>query len=149
MDAPDWVLALPGVNALLNGMATLLLLAGYAAIKAGRRAAHKRIMLAAFAVSVAFLVCYLVYHFGLRYHTGSSSKPFPEDHAGRPLYLTILVTHVVLAAAVPILAILTIVRGFRQDWERHRRIARVTFPIWVYVSLTGVIIYWMLYHWAA
>lgn len=148
-NAPDWVLALPSVNAVLNGTATLLLLAGFAAIKTGRRDAHKRIMLTAFGVSVAFLACYLTYHFGLKYYTGSSSKPFPENHAGRPVYLVILVTHVVLAATVPVLAILTIVRAFRQDWERHRRIAKITFPIWVYVSVTGVIIYWMLYHWAA
>lgn len=148
MDAPDWVLALPSVNALLNGAATILLVAGLAAIKTGRRGAHKRIMLTAFCVSVAFLACYLTYHFGLRHYTGSSSKPFPADHAGRPAYLTILVTHVVLAAAVPVLAIVTIVRGLRQDWERHRRIAKITFPIWLYVSVTGVIIYWMLYHWA-
>ena len=148
-DEPEWVLRLPTVNAALNGAATVLLLAGFALIKAGRREAHKCVMLSAFAVSIAFLACYLTYHFALQHYTGSGSKPFPADHPGRPAYLAILLTHVVLAAAVPVLAIITIVRAYRQDWPRHRRIAKITFPIWVYVSVTGVIIYWMLYHWAA
>jgi len=148
-DEPAWIRMLPTVNAVLNGTATVLLLAGFALIKQGRREAHKRVMLTAFAVSIAFLACYLAYHFGLRHYTGSSSKPFPADHPGRPVYLVILVTHVVLAAAVPVLAVVTIVRGLRRDWPRHRKIAKITFPIWVYVSVTGVIIYWMLYHWAA
>lgn len=145
----DWILRLPAVNAVLNGAATVLLLTGFVLIKSGRRDAHKRVMLSAFAVSIAFLACYLTYHFGLRHYTGSSSKPFPAEHPGRPVYLAILLTHVVLAAAVPVLAIVTIVRAYRQDWARHRRIAKITFPIWLYVSVTGVIIYWMLYHWAA
>ena len=148
-DEPGWILLLPTVNAVLNGASTVLLTTGFVLIKRGRRTAHKRVMLTAFAVSIAFLACYLTYHFGLRYYTGSSSKPFPEDHPGRPVYLVILVTHVVLAATVPVLAIITIVRGLRQDWARHRRIAKITFPIWLYVSVTGVIIYGMLYHWAA
>ncbi len=149
MDEPAWVSVLPGVNAILNSAATVLLLVGYRLIKQGRRDAHQRTMLTAFAVSITFLACYLTYHFALRYYTGSSSRPFPADHPGRPLYLGILLTHVVLAAAVPVLAIITIVRGLRQQWDKHRRIARVTFPIWLYVSVTGVIIYGMLYHWAA
>lgn len=146
---PDWILALPAVNAGLNSAATVLLLLGFVLIKNGKRDAHKWVMLTAFVVSIAFLACYLTYHFGLRHYTGSSSRPFPADHPGRPLYLTILVTHIVLAAAVPPLALVTIYRGLRERWEQHRRIARITFPIWLYVSVTGVIIYWMLYHWAA
>ena len=145
-EAPDWILALPAVNAGLNSAATLLLLGGYGLIKAGRRDGHKNVMLTAFAVSVAFLVCYLTYHFGLRYYTGSSSRPFPADHPARPLYLGILITHVILAMAVPPLAIVTIYRGLKQRWEAHRKIAKITFPIWLYVSVTGVIIYVMLYH---
>jgi protein SCO1/2/putative membrane protein len=125
----------------------VLLLTGFVLIRNGRVKAHMRVMLSAFGVSVVFLACYLTYHFGLQYYTGSSSRPFPSDHPARPAYLGILLTHVVLAAAVPVLAIITIVRAFRQDWVRHKRIARITFPIWVYVSVTGVIIYWMLYHW--
>jgi uncharacterized membrane protein YozB (DUF420 family) len=148
MGEPDWIRQLPAVNAALNGAATVLLLTGFVLIKSGRRDAHKRIMLTAFAVSIAFLACYLTYHFGLQHYTGSGSKPFPSDHPGRPLYLGILLTHVVLAATVPVLAIITIVRAYRQDWVRHRRIAKITFPIWLYVSVTGVIIYCMLYHWA-
>jgi protein SCO1/2/putative membrane protein len=147
MGEPEWILWLPAVNAVLNGAATLLLLTGFVLIRNGCVTAHKRVMLSAFGVSIVFLACYLTYHFGLQHYTGSSSKPFPADHPGRPVYLGILLTHVVLAAAVPVLAIVTIVRALRQDWVRHRRIARITFPVWLYVSVTGVIIYWMLYHW--
>ena len=148
-DLPAWITTLPAVNAVLNGAATLLLLGGFALIKACHRTAHQWVMLTAFAVSIAFLGCYLAYHFGLQFYTGSGSKPFPTGHPGRPLYLGILLTHVVLAAAVPPLAVLTIYRGWKSQWDKHRRIARLTFPIWLYVSVTGVIIYVMLYHWAA
>ena len=147
-DEPAWVGALPAVNATLNSAATLLLAAGYLAIRGGRREAHKRLMLSAFATSVAFLGCYLVYHFALHHFTGSGSKSFPPEHAGRTLYLSVLLTHVVLAAVVPFLAAITIYRAWKQDWARHRRIAKITFPIWLYVSITGVMIYVMLYHWA-
>ena len=154
MESPQWVEALPSVNASLNGLATVLLVAGYALIRRGQRVAHKRVMLAAFATSVLFLGCYLVYH----YFVGS--KSFPGSGTLRTVYLTILATHVVLAAAVPFLAAVTIYRGLKADrqddpavagplWERHRRIAKWTLPIWLYVSVTGVIIYWMLYHLAA
>lgn len=145
---PAWVAALPAVNATLNGLATLLLAAGYVAIRKDRRETHIRLMLSAFAASVAFLACYLIYHFALLHYTGSGSKKFPEDHAGRPVYLAILATHVILAATVPFLTSITIYRGWKQDWPRHKRIAKFTFPIWLYVSITGVIIYAMLYLWA-
>lgn len=145
----EWISWLPAVNAGLNVAATVLLLAGFVLIKKGHREAHQRVMLTAFAVSMVFLASYLVYHFGLYYSTGGSSKPFPADHPGRRLYLGILITHVVLAAAVPVLAVITIRRAWMGNWDKHRRIARVTFPIWLYVSATGVIIYVMLYHWAA
>ncbi len=145
--APDWVQMLPGINAGLNGLSTVLLVAGFLQIQAGRRAWHKRLMLTAFGVSILFLLCYLTYHFGLHYYTGSSSRKFAGTSGIRAAYLTILVTHIVLAAAVPVLASITILRGLREDWDAHRRIARITFPIWLYVSVTGVIIYFMLYHW--
>lgn len=146
-DAPAWVRSLPAVNAGLNGLATVLLVTGYAFIRNGRTESHKRTMLSAFCVSVLFLACYLTYHFALQAYTGKSSRPFEGEGLIRPVYFAILITHVLLAAAVPVLATITIYRAFRGDWDRHRRIARVTFPIWLYVSVTGVIIYAMLYHW--
>lgn len=145
--APSWVLELPAVNAMLNGLATLLLVGGYVLIKRGRRDAHAWTMLAAFGTSVAFLVCYLTYHFALGHYTGSSSRPFAGTGPVRPVYFTILISHILLAAVVPFLALVTIYRGLRRQWARHRSLARVTFPIWLYVSVTGVIIYLMLYHW--
>ena len=147
MDVPAWVAALPAVNAGLNGLSTLLLVAGFALIRNGKRTAHQRTMLTAFGVSVVFLVCYLVYHAALTHYTGSGSRKFQGAGLIRPIYFGILITHIVLAAAVPILAAITIYRGLKSQWERHRKIAKVTFPIWLYVSVTGVIIYVMLYHW--
>lgn len=139
---PEWVLSLPSINASLNGTATVLLLLGLVLIKANKRKAHERTMYTAFAVSIAFLGCYLVYHYYVR------SKPFTGTGPIRAVYFTILVSHIILAAAVPVLALVTIYRGLKQQWEKHRRIAKVTFPIWLYVSVTGVIIYFMLYHWS-
>ncbi len=146
---PTWVTTLPAINAALNSLATILLVVGYLQVKKGRKDAHRRLMLAAFATSVAFLVCYLVYHLALRHYTGDSSKPFPGTGLIRPVYFSILITHIILAAAVPVLTSITIYRGLKQQWESHRRIAKVTFPIWLYVSVTGVIIYFMVYHWPA
>jgi protein SCO1/2/putative membrane protein len=147
--APDWVFRLPTVNAGLNGLATILLLAGFRFVKSGRIEAHKTAMLSAFVTSILFLACYLLYHFALHHYTGESSRRFPGTGASRAVYLTILVTHVILAASVPVLAGITIYRGLTAQWDRHKQIARITFPIWLYVSVTGVIIYWMLYHWPA
>ena len=147
MEAPNWVTTLPAVNAALNGLAFVLLLAGYWQIRRGNLPAHTRLMLSSFAVSIVFLKCYLVYHFALKHYTGSSSQPFLGTGWVRPIYYTILISHVLLAFSVPFLTVITIVRGLAADWERHRRIAKVTFPIWVYVSFTGVIIYFMVYHW--
>jgi len=135
------------VNASLNGMATVLLLAGYAFIKSGRRQAHEMAMLSAFVTSALFLVFYLVYHFALEHYTGSASHRFTGEGAIRLVYLTILGSHVLLAFAVAVLAPTTIYRALTGQWERHKRLARITFPIWLYVSVTGVIIYLMLYHW--
>ena len=130
---------LPAVNAVLNGTATVLLVLGYVLIKSGREVAHKWTMLAAFAVSCVFLACYLVYHYIV------GSVRFQGPAAVRPLYYLILVSHILLAMTVPVLAALTIYRGLRDQREKHRRIARWTFPIWMYVSITGVVIYLLLY----
>jgi protein SCO1/2/putative membrane protein len=100
-------------------------------------------MLFAFAVSVAFLASYLTYHGGLKHYTGVGHKPYSGDPSLQGVYRGLLVTHIILAAAVPVLAIITIRRGLKQQWESHRKIAKITFPIWLYVSVTGVVIYFM------
>lgn len=130
---------LPAVNAALNATATVLLVTGWRFIRRREIMAHRACMIAAFLVSVAFLLSYVVYH----YHHGSTR--FPGTGGVRGVYLTILFTHVVLAAAVPVLAVVTLWRALTAQYERHYRIARITFPVWLYVSVTGVIIYVMLY----
>lgn len=139
LGAAGWVSQLPAVNALLNLTATILLVAGYALIKQRRETAHKSAMLAAFAVSVVFLVCYLIYH------QAAGHVPFTGPPTVRAIYLTILFSHIALAVLVPFLALATIYYGLKDDRPRHLRIARWTFPIWLYVSVTGVIVYVMLY----
>lgn len=146
-ELPGWAASLPSLNASLNGLATVLLVLGFVLVKRGRKTAHRNVMLAAFGTSIVFLGCYLVYHFALHHYTGTHGKAFPGTGAVRVAYLAILISHVILAAIVPVLAIMTILRGLRGDWERHRRLAKITFPIWLYVSITGVVIYLMLYHW--
>jgi len=131
---------LPSVNAVLNATAAVLLVWGYTLIRRRRIAQHRRVMQTAFAVSCLFLVCYLVYH----YQVGSVR--FPKTGAIKTLYLAILGTHTLLAAAVPVLAIITLRRGLSARYDKHRRIARWTLPIWLYVSVTGVVVYLMLYH---
>jgi len=130
---------LPTLNASLNATAALLLVAGYRMIRKGRREAHRRLMLAAFTVSALFLVSYLVYHFEV------GSVRFTRTGPVRTLYFAILMSHTVLAAAVPLLAVVTLRRALRGRFEAHRRIARWTLPVWLYVSATGVAVYWMLY----
>ena len=145
---PTWVTMLPAVNAGLNGLAGIMLLVGYTFIKQKKRSAHAWTMIAAFGTSIVFLGCYLTYHFALHALTGEAGKKF--GHSGTLIgstYRWILLTHVILAAVVPILASITLYRAWRQNWAKHRQIAKVTFPIWVYVSVTGVIFYVMLYHW--
>ena len=134
------VTTLPAINASLNGLATVLLLLGYVLIKQRREVAHKGVMLTAFGVSVLFLTCYLAYHLQTEKVTRFRGPP-PVSY----VYYTILITHVILAATVPVLAGVTIYHGLRDQRAKHRRIARWTFPIWLYVSMTGVVIYWMLY----
>ena len=135
----DLVPYLPTLNAILNGTAAVFLAAGYVHIRRGRTETHKRCMLAALTTSALFLISYVVYHS----HAGS--RPFPGVGYMRVIYFTILVTHVVLAAAILPLALTTVTRGLRAQYERHVRIARWTLPLWMYVSITGVVIYWMLY----
>ena len=146
---PPWAARLPTTNAMLNGLATLLLMGGFVAIKRRNAALHKRLMLFAFTTSVAFLGSYLLYHFALNHYTGTHGKPFTGTGGVRIVYFALLGSHVILAAAVPVLAVITIIHGLRGAWAKHRLIAKITFPIWLYVSVTGVIIYGMLYHWPA
>jgi uncharacterized membrane protein YozB (DUF420 family) len=130
---------LPAVNASLNAISGALLIAGYLMMRARRIEQHRRFMIAAFATSSLFLISYLVYHAQV------GSVRFTRQGFVRPLYFTILVTHVTLAAAVLPLAILTLSRGLKGRYPQHRRIARWTFPIWLYVSVTGVLVYVLLY----
>lgn len=142
---PTWAKRLPATNAMLNALATMLLLMGYTAIKAKMPGLHKKMMLYAFGISCVFLISYLCYHFALHHYADVRGKPFEKTGTIKTVYYSILISHVVLAALVPVLAIVTIVKGLKQNWDSHRRWAKVTFPIWLYVSVTGVIIYWMLY----
>jgi uncharacterized membrane protein YozB (DUF420 family) len=130
---------LPTLNATLNGLSAVLLLSGYWFIKHGNRVAHQRSMIGALFVSALFLTSYVIYHLN------AGSRPFTGQGAIRWLYFAILITHVVLAATIVPLALVTASHGLRARVDRHVRIARWTFPIWLYVSVTGVIIYVMLY----
>jgi uncharacterized membrane protein YozB (DUF420 family) len=130
---------LPAVNAALNAVAGVLLVIGYVLILNRRIDAHRRVMIAAFVTSSLFLICYVVYHAQV------GSVRFPRQGFVRPLYFGILITHVTLAAAVPPLAIVTLSRGLKARFDRHRAIARWTLPIWLYVSVTGVLVYVLLY----
>jgi uncharacterized membrane protein YozB (DUF420 family) len=130
---------LPELNAVLNGTAAVLLVCAFILIRRGRREAHKRVMLSAFTVSVLFLISYLTYHAQV------GSVHYPHTGLLRSTYLTILFTHTVLAATVPVLAIITLRRGLAGTFVRHKAIARWTLPIWLYVSVTGVVVYLMLY----
>ena len=131
---------LPALNAALNATAAVLLVGGWINIRRRRIAVHRRYMLGAFTASVLFLLSYVTYH------AQAGSRPFPGRGPVRILYFVILVTHVVLAAGIVPLALVTLRRGLRRDDAAHRRIARWTWPLWMYVSITGVVIYVMLYH---
>ena len=130
---------LPSINAMLNGTAFVLLVAGYLNIKRKRVTVHRRCMIGAYCVSVVFLITYLTYSFF------GSEKRFGGTGWIRPVYFFILFSHVLLAATVPILATWTLILALRGRIEKHRRLARITFPIWVYVSVTGVVIYLLLF----
>ena len=133
---------LPSVNATLNGISAVLLIVGHAAIRRGRISVHKTLMLTALAVSTVFLASYLYYHLVVRH---GQPTQFTGEGAARPLYYSILWSHMVLAAATAPLAIFTAYLGLRDRIDKHRRIARWTYPVWLYVSVTGVIVYIMLY----
>lgn len=134
------VRSLPALNALLNTTSAVLLAAGYRLIRQGKREAHRKAMTAALVVSALFLASYLIYHAQV------GSVRFQKTGWIRPVYFTILISHTVLAACVAPLALITVWRAWRGRFDRHRRLARITLPLWLYVSVTGVIVYAMLYH---
>jgi uncharacterized membrane protein YozB (DUF420 family) len=131
---------LPAVNACLNGLSAVFLTAGYLFIRRGNARAHRKCMVSAFATSTLFLICYLTYHFTVKTYTR-----FKEPEWFRPIYLTLLLTHTILAAVIVPLILMTLRRAIKGRFESHRKIARWTWPIWMYVSVTGVIVYWLLY----
>jgi putative membrane protein len=130
---------LPALNATLNAIAAVLLVTGYVLIRRGRIRQHRRVMLAAFTTSALFLVSYVTYH------ANAGSRPFAGQGPIRIVYFGILISHVILAAAILPLALITLTHGLRERFDRHVPIARWTLPIWLYVSVTGVVVYWMLY----
>ena len=130
---------LPAINATLNSTSTVLLLWGYTLVRRRNFEAHKKVMLAAFTTSILFLISYLVYHYNV------GSVKFQKTGSIRIVYFTILLTHTVLAAAVAPMAAVTLYRAWTNQLQRHRKLARITLPIWLYVSVTGVVVYWMLY----
>jgi uncharacterized membrane protein YozB (DUF420 family) len=130
---------LPALNATLNALSATFIILGYIRIRRGDRVVHQRFMLAALGTSAAFLVSYVIYH------ANAGSRPFPGVGFARVIYFTILITHVVLAAVILPMALMTASRGLRAQYGRHVAIARWTLPIWLYVSVTGVVIYLMLY----
>ena len=136
----EYISYLPHLNACLNGTSAVLLFSGYRFIRAKNVIAHRTCQVAALVVSILFLASYLTYH----YNHGSTR--FQGTGLARPIYFTILTTHTILAIVIVPLVILTFYRALRNDFTRHRRIARITLPIWLYVSITGVIVYLMLYH---
>lgn len=135
----DFISYLPHVNALLNGTSAVLLFSGYSFIRAGRIAAHRACQLSALTVSILFLISYITYH------SQHGSTLFKGQGLIRPVYFTILTTHTILAIVIVPLVAITFYRALRADFVRHRRIARITLPLWLYVSITGVIVYLLLY----
>jgi putative membrane protein len=130
---------LPALNATLNAISTVLLITGYVLIRQGRREAHKKMMLAALTTSALFLTSYVIYHLQV------GSVPFTRTGWIRTVYFAVLIPHVILAALVVVPILITASRGLAAKYDKHRRIARWTLPVWLYVSVTGVIVYWMLY----
>jgi putative membrane protein len=137
---PQYISYLPHLNAILNSSSALLLLAGFRFIRRGRIQAHRKCQVSAVVTSALFLISYLTYHY---YH---GATKFPGQGLVRPLYFTILITHTILAVVIVPLILVTLYRAARGDFIRHRRIARWTLPLWIYVSVTGVVVYVMLYH---
>lgn len=143
MPVPAQYAIFPVINASLNGASTILLLVGHRFIRQRRISAHRVTMITAVITSTLFLISYLYYHA----HVGSVR--FQGTGWSRPVYFSILISHVVLAAAIVPLVIITLTRALRERFDRHRAIARWTYPLWLYVSVTGVVVYFMLYHWFA
>ena len=139
---------LPAVNASLNALSAVFLSAGYYFIRRQNRDAHRNCMLAAFVTSILFLVCYLTYHGHRAYVLHAGPTRFLEPAWFRPVYLTILLTHTILAVVIVPLVLVTLNRALKERFELHRKIARWTWPLWMYVSVTGVVIYFLLYHFA-
>jgi putative membrane protein len=137
------VYELPALNATLNAAAAVLLVSGWICIKFGKKGAHIMLMSLALLVSAAFLTSYLIYHF----HVGSVK--FQGKGIIRPVYFTILITHVLLAIANLPMIIMTVIPAVQRKFDRHKRVARWTLPVWLYVSVTGVVVYLMCYHWYA
>ncbi|MBK7580604.1 MAG: DUF420 domain-containing protein [Myxococcales bacterium] len=133
--------ALATLNAVLNSVATVCLVAGWVFIRRGDRVRHRACMLSAFGVSVVFLISYLIHHARV------GSVPFRGTGAIRSVYFAVLIPHVLLAATVVPLALVTLMRALRERFDRHRRIARIALPVWLYVSVSGVVVYALLYHW--
>jgi putative membrane protein len=136
---------LPAVNGSLNSLSTIFLTAGYVFIKRKNMNAHRNCMIAAFITSTLFLACYLTYHLYLYYGLHRGPTKFLDPAWFRPIYLTILFTHLVLAVTIVPLIFITLSRALRQRFDQHRKIARWTWPLWMYVSVTGVLIYYLLY----
>lgn len=134
---------LPALNASLNGLSTVFLFLGWLFIKAERKLQHAAMMVCAFVTSSVFLVTYVIHKVLVRgVHT-----PFGGEGFWRPVYYTMLISHILLAMVIVPLAITTMLRAMKQNWDGHRKIARITWPIWMYVSVTGVLVYFMLYQW--
>jgi uncharacterized membrane protein YozB (DUF420 family) len=133
---------LPAVNAILNVLSTVFLTLGYIFIKRGQKDAHRNCMVAAFVTSTVFLACYLTYHF-----TVTAVTKFQGQGIVRPIYFVILITHIILAVIIVPLILVTLSRALKQRFELHKKVARWTWPLWMYVSVTGVIVYMMLYQW--
>ena len=131
---------LPTINAILNGLCTLFLVLGYIQIKQGNRQKHQKWMMAALITSVGFLTCYVIYHFQV------GSVPYPHHDWTRPVYFAILIPHIILAALNVPFIILLVWRAQQENFEGHRKLARYVWPSWIFVSITGVVIYLMLYH---
>jgi len=136
---------LPVVNACLNGLSTLFLTAGYVYIKRQKQNAHRNCMIAAFVTSTLFLICYITYHTYIAYVLHRGPTRFLDPAWFRPIYLAILGTHTILAVVIVPMVLMSLARGLRGDFERHKRISRWTWPLWMYVSVTGVVIYLLLY----
>ena len=136
---------LPAVNACLNGLCTVLLTAGFIFIKRGNKIAHRNCMIAALVTSTIFLACYLTYHYKMKQVYGEAHTKFLDPAWFRPIYLAILLTHLLGAFAIVPLVIVTTSRALRERFDAHKKIARWTWPIWMYVSVTGVVIYLLLY----